>query len=195
MAAKSSIDKQPVRVRKIAEQAARDPASTIHGTTKAMNAAGGNVSKSSVGRWLKDAREQLDEYREAQEVARLWTKELNENPDGDTGVMISETLKLLAGRVVADLRRRSDAATNGEKDADPVSAQELMLAAKALDHVERADGGSLKRRVSAEQIALKRQAQAAEKVAKAKGLTREQWAAIRAEFLGIKPDDPEATPA
>jgi hypothetical protein len=195
VAGKSTIDKQPPKARKIAERAARDPAATILSTTEAMNAAGAAVSKSSVGRWLKEAREQLDEYREAQEVARLWTKELSENPDGDTGVMISETLKLLAGRVVADLRRRSDEAAEGKENADPVSAQELMLAAKALDHVERADGGSLKRRVSAEQIALKRQAQAAEKVAKAKGLTREQWAAIRAEFLGIKPDASEPPPA
>lgn len=143
MAGKSSIAKQPAKARKIAERAARDPGSTIHATTEAMNAAGANVSKSAVGRWLKQWREQLAEYQQAQEVARLWTKELGENPESDTGVMISETLKLLAMRVITELRERSDAAASGEEGAAPVSAMELMLAAKSLDHVERSDSSSL----------------------------------------------------
>lgn len=186
MGRKSSIDKLSQQARKLAEQAARDPSATIEGAAAAVNAAGGQISKSAMGRWLKDAREELAEHRKAQEIAGLWVKQLGENPDGDTGVLLSEMLKTLALRVVADLRQRSDAAEGAGEDAQPVSAMELMLTAKALDHVERSDASSLKRRVTAEQIALKRQAKAAESVAREKGLTDDQWAAIRAKFLGVQ---------
>lgn len=186
MAGKSSVDKLPPKARKAAERAARDPSATIHGAVRDVEAAGGKVSKSAMGRWLKNAREQLAEYREAQEVAGLWVKQLGEDPDGDVGVLLSEALKLLAGQVVGDLRQRASDAADGGDDAKPVTAMELMLAAKALDHVERSDASSLKRRVAAEQIALKRQTKAAEVVAREKGLTDEQWEAIRAKFLGVK---------
>jgi hypothetical protein len=95
-------------------------------------------------------------------------------------------LKTLAIRVVADARNKMDAVEAGDKDATPVSAMELMLAAKALNHIEVSDASSLKRRLSAEQVALKRQAKAAESVAREKGLTDEQWEAIREKFLGVK---------
>lgn len=187
MGRKSSIDKQPPAARKAAERAARDPAATIETAVEQVAAAGGQVSKSAMGRWLKDAREELAEHRKAQEIAGLWVKQLGENPEGDVGVLLSETLKTLAIRVVADARKRMDEfAQSGEKDAAPVSAMELMLAAKALNHIEVSDASSLKRRLSAEQVALKRQAKAAESVAREKGLTDEQWEAIREKFLGVK---------
>lgn len=186
MAGKSSIAKQPAKARKIAERAARDPGSTIHATTEAMNAAGAKVSKSAVGRWLKDAREQLAEYQQAQEVARLWTKELGENPDGDTGVMISETLKLLAGRVIADLRRRSDAATEGDEDAVPVSAQELMLAAKALDHVAGGDAKTHQRRMKERAAAIEQASKRVGEVGKRIGVSQQSIEEIQRE-LGLLP--------
>jgi hypothetical protein len=183
---KSSIDKQPPAARKAAERAARDPAATIETAVENVSAAGGQVSKSAMGRWLKNAREELSEHRKAQEIAGLWVKQLGENPEGDVGVLLSEMLKTLAIRVVADARNKMDAVEAGDKDATPVSAMELMLAAKALNHIEVSDASSLKRRLSAEQVALKRQAKAAESVAREKGLTDEQWEAIREKFLGVK---------
>lgn len=186
MGRKSSINKQPTAARKAAERAARDPAATIDSAVEEVAAAGGQVSKSAMGRWLKDAREELREHRKAQEVAGLWVKQLGENPEGDVGVLLSEMLKTLAIRVVADARNKMDAVESGDQNATPVSAMELMLAAKALNHIEVSDASSLKRRLSAEQVALKRQAKAAESVAREKGLTDEQWEAIREKFLGVK---------
>lgn len=171
MAGKSSIDKLPPKARKVAEQAARDPAATIHGTVQQVAEAGGEVSKSAMGRWLKDAREQLAEYRQAQEIARLWTKELGENPDGDTGVMVSETLKLLAGQVVGELRKRAAQAAEGE-DVKPVSAMELMLAAKALDHVASGASKDQKRRVAERALAIEQAAQKAGEVGARAGLSQ-----------------------
>lgn len=172
MAGKSTIDKLPPKARKVAEKAARDPAATIHGTVREVAEAGGEVSKSAMGRWLKDAREQLAEYRQAQEVARLWTKELGENPDGDTGVMVMETLKLLAGQVVGDLRRRAAAAAGGEDGVKPVSAMELMLASKALDHVASGASKDQKRRVAERALAIEQAAQKAGEVGARAGLSQ-----------------------
>lgn len=186
MGRKSTIAKLSPKARRAAERAARDPAATIHDALGEVKAAGGEVSKSAMGRWLKDAREELAEHRKAQEIAGLWVKQLGESPDGDVGVLLSEMLKTLAIRVVADARNKMDAVESGDPDAAPVSAMELMLAAKALNHIEVSDASSLKRRVAAEQVALKRQANAAETVAREKGLTDDQWAAIREKFLGVK---------
>lgn len=186
MGRKSTIAKLPPKARHAAERAARDPAATILDAVDEVAAAGGSVSKSAMARWLKDAREELAEHRKAQEIAGLWVKQLGENPEGDVGVLLSEMLKTLAVRVVADARNKMDAVEAGDKEAAPVSAMELMLAAKALNHIEVSDASSLKRRVAAEQVALKRQTKAAESVAREKGLTDEQWAAIREKFLGAK---------
>lgn len=172
MAGKSTIDKLPPKARKAAERAARDPSATIVGATRDVAEAGGQVSKSAMGRWLKDAREQLVEYRQAQEIARLWVRELGENPDGDTGVMVSETLKLLAGQVVGELRQRAAAAERGEEDAKPVSAQELMLAAKALDHVAGSDAKNQKRRMTDRALAIEQAAEKAGEVGARAGLSQ-----------------------
>ena len=172
MAGKSSIDKLPPKARKAAERAARDPASTIHGAVRDVAEAGGTVSKSAMGRWLKNAREQLAEYREAQEVAGLWVKQLGEDPDGDVGVLLSEALKLLAGQVVGDLRRRASDAADGEEDVKPVSAMELMLAAKALDHVAASDAKNQQRRIKDRQLAIEQAAKKTAEVGKRVGLTQ-----------------------
>ncbi len=185
MAGKSSVDKLPPPARKVAERAARDPASTIHGTVEAVREAGGEVSKSAMGRWLKEAREQLAEYRSAQEVAGLWVKQLGENPEGDTGVMLSETLKLLALSVVRDLKRRALASDEGVQGVKPVTAMELMLASKALDHVATGDGKNQKRRITEQQLARAEAAAVMREVSQAAGISEETIREAE-QRLGIK---------
>lgn len=179
MARRSSIERMPRELSDLFHRLVRD-GRTIHEITDKLNELDADVSKSAVGRAVKQTRDLMKRYQAAQEVAGQLVEQLGENPRGDVGALLAEMLKTLAFQLMADM---------GDEEADEkakAKPMDIMLLGKAMDHIERAGAISLKRRQEIERLVLARQAKAAEKVAQKQGMSPDQWAQIRAEFLGIK---------
>lgn len=189
MARPSSIARLPRELADLCHRLIRE-GRTIHEITDKLNELDADVSKSAVGRYVKSAREQMTRYRDAQHVAGMWVEQLGENPKGDVGTLCGQ---MLTGIAHATLDTIAQQQMKGEEDgkAKPIKAMDLMLLAKALDTLESSNKRSIERREKIERAALERQAKAAEKAARANGLSDDQWEAIRRQFLGIR--DEEAT--
>lgn len=159
-----------------------------------LDEAGHPTAERTVQRYVGNTREQLAKARAARDVAGQWVQELGENPTGDVGVLLAEMLKTVAYSHLDQML----APAEGEAPKKPHKAMDLMLLAKMIRDLEATAKASMDRKAAIEKAVLERQTKAAEKVAKQRGLSREQWAAIRAEFLGIPDktkDDGEAAPA
>lgn len=195
MAARSSIARLPVELADLCHRLIRE-GRTIHEITDKLNELDADVSKSAVGRYVKSAREQMSRFREAQEVAGRWVAELGENSKGDVATLCQQMLTGIAYQTLDQVAQQQlDGTSPDGKPAKPIKAMDLMLFAKALESLESSSKRSLERREKIERAALQRQAKEAEKVAREKGLSDDQWEAIRARFLGIQRDPPEAEPA
>lgn len=183
MARRSTVSRMPRELQDLFHRLVRD-GHTIHAITDKLNELGAEVSKSSIGRSVKSVREMMKRYQAAQEVAGQLVAQIGENPTGDVGALLAEMLKTIAFQLMAEL---GDAAEDDSDEGKELRAKpmDVMLLGKALDHIERAGAVGLKRRLEIERLALQRQAKAAESVARERGLSDDQWAAIRARFLGI----------
>lgn len=182
MGARSSINRLPKNLADLCHRLIRE-GRTIHEITDKLNELDAVVSKSAVGRYVKSAREQMQRYREAQEVAGQWVAQLGENPKGDVGSLLAEMLKTVAFQSLAEM---GDA--QGEDVAEGVTApkpMDIMLLAKAIKDLESTSKGNIERREKIERAVLQRQTKAAELTAREQGMTDDQWAAIRAKFLGL----------
>lgn len=194
MGRRSSIEQLPRELADLCHRLIRE-GRTIYEITDALNGLDAEVSKSAVGRYVKGAREQMAHYREAQTVAGQWVSQLAENPGGDVSALLAEMLKTVAFRTLADIGSEDGPKGKDGKPKAP-NPMDIMLLAKAIRDMEASTKASIERREKIERQALERQAKAAEKVAKKQGMSSEHWAQLRAQFLGIKPDDAaEAVPA
>ena len=187
MARRSSIEQLPAEIRDVCLRLIRD-GRTIHEITAALNELDAEVSKSAVGRYVKNTRALMQRHLAAQDIAGRLVSQLGENPQGDVGALLAEMLKTIAFQLMADMGSDDDSELDADTAAElRAKPMDIMLLAKGLDHLERAGAVGFKRRLEIERLALARQAKAAESVAAQQGLTAAQWAAIRSEFLGIKP--------
>lgn len=177
--ARSTIERLPRELRDLCLRLIRE-GSTIHQITDKLNELDADVSKSAVGRYVKNTRELMQRYQAAQAVAGKLVAQIGENPGGDVGALLAEMLKTIAFQLMAEM---------GTEDAEDLRAKpmDVMLLGKALDHIERAGAVGFKRRIEIERLALQRQAKAAEATAREQGLSDDQWSAIRGKFLGIPP--------
>lgn len=132
-------------------------------------------SRSSVGRYVRSAREQMERYRQAQEVAKVWVGRLEEQPDGDVGRMLSEMLRTVAWQALGDM---------GDDEAGAKPA-EIMLLARAMKDLASADKLSAERELRLRQEVAKKAAAKATEVAKRGGLSTEAVQEIRREILGV----------
>ncbi len=134
-----------------------------------------DVSRSSVHRHKARYEEQLQRFREAQEVAGVWMAGL-QNPESDVGRLLGEMLKTLAFRTLADL---------GEVEAG-ADARELMFLAKALKDLEGAQRLTDERIAKIRAAAKAEAAVAVEQAGKAEGLTAATIDAIKRRVLGVR---------
>lgn len=155
---------------------------TIAEIREYLQAMGTPVSNGAAGRYVQRARAHMARYREAQEIAGQWVEQIGEAPRGDVGVLLAELLKTVAFNTL-------DTLADGE--SKPTKPADIMFLAKAIRDLEATAKQSMERRTAIEQAALKRQADKAEVVAKARGMTDADWGALRAQFLGV---DDEAAP-
>lgn len=176
MAAKSKIAQLDPRVRGAVDDAVREGRASIDEIVLLIKSMGGEASRSSVGRYVKNASEQLKKFREAQEIAKVWIGKLHADPEGDVGRLLAEMLKTVAFQQIADM---------GEGDAGS-SPMDLMLVAKALDHLSRSQKVDVDRWVKVrEKIGTQLKA-LEEKAARPGGkITVEDLQAIRQDVYGI----------
>lgn len=132
-------------------------------------------SRSSLGRYRQSMDQLMGRMREIDAASRAMVSEFGENPDDRCGALLTQAVTSLATHV----------ALRANDEPDDVSIVEVRDLARAARNVMDARRVSLRERQDIEQIALKRQATATEKVAKTVGLSDDQWSKLRAEFLGI----------
>lgn len=175
---RSSLRDLDPRIREEVDAFIRADRGTIDDLVALIRGDGAEVSRSAAGRYVKRARE---EFRAAQERAKLWMEAIRRNPDGDVAKM---NIQLLATVAEQRLREYMDPAKAAEIDPEG-----LMLLAKALDHAARAErfiqDRDIKFKQQIEEQARREAADHAVAAAKKGGLSAAAADQIRREILGI----------
>jgi hypothetical protein len=160
------------------DRAIREDRATIADIVALIKGMGADASKSAVGRYKQSAEKQMETYRQAQEVAKVWVQQIGDAPEGDVGRLVVELVRMLAFRSVSAM---------GDAE-EPLGPEDLMFLSKAMKDLASADKTAVDREINRQ--ALQRQVKAAAesvtKVAKQNGLTAEAVQTIRAQILGIK---------
>lgn len=171
MSRKSSIKQLDPRIREAVDAAIREDRATIDQIVALITELGGDVSRSAVGRYKQRAENQMQKYREAQEVAKVWIGKLQADPEGDIGRLLAEMLRTVAFQSIGDI----EAAT----------PMDMMLLAKALKDMAGADKLTAERILKVRQETIKEAAVVAVKEAKGAGLSDEAAEMIRKKILGV----------
>jgi len=154
---------------------------TIEEILAALQGMGAQVSRSAVGRYVKSARESMEKYRQAQEVAKVWVDKLEAEPSGDVGRLLPEMLRVVAFQTLTSM---------GESE-EHVGAMDVMLLAKALKDIAGTQKVSidtelqLRRVREATQDKADAAARAAAQEMQQAGVSEATIAAIRQRILGV----------
>ena len=178
MGRRSRIAQDP-QIKEEVDRLIRDGA-TIDDIVDHLRALGRPIPRSTVGDYKQRAEAQFARYREAQEVAGVWARQIGEQPDSAMGELLAEMLKTLAFQTLGDMQGQT------------AEAGDLMLLSKTLDHLASAQkkDQEYRQKVRAAYLAelqQKAQAAAAEATQEAKdaGLTEEAAANIRRIVMGV----------
>lgn len=177
MGRKSTVKQLPDQVRTLVDRLVREDRATIDQIVGKLEELLGNdaPSRSSVGRYVKHTREQMQRYREAQELAKVWVGKLEEEPEGDVGRLLSEMLRTVAFQQLA---------AAGDEGAQ-IKTKEISMLAGAMRDLASADKITMDRELRIRQEVAKQAADVADKAAKRHGLTGDAAAEIRREILGV----------
>jgi hypothetical protein len=176
--AKSAITQLDPRVREAVDAAIREGRATIDDLVVLIKSYGATASRSSVGRYVKNATQQLARFREAQEVSKVWIGKLTEEPQSDVARLLNEMLRTVAFQQIGEMGE-----ADGKAKPKPM---DIMLVAKALEHLAKSEKTTVDMRVKIRDEFIAKAADAATREAKSKGLTPETIEAIKASILGIK---------
>ena len=168
---KSSVVTMDPAIREAVDAAIREGRATIADIVALIRELGGSASKSAVGRYKQQAESQMQRYREAQEVAKVWIGKLQADPEGDVGRLLAEMLRTTAFQTLGDM--------------ESGTPQDVMFLAKALKDLAGADKLTADRILLVRREAAKEAAEKVTTVGKAKGLTKDTVEALRREILGV----------
>jgi hypothetical protein len=176
----SSINQLPPSVKEAVDKAVREGRATIDEILQLIDSMGGEASRSAVGRYVKNARERLEDYHQAQQIAAVWVDKLGKEPDGDIGRMLLEMLRVVAFKSIGDI--------------DQASPEDLMFLGKALKDIAGADKLVVDREINLRKlIAAKAEKVAAEVATTAKkaGLSDDTIDLIKKKILGVADAKPK----
>lgn len=159
------------------DRAVRENRATIDQIAAMIDAMGGGASRSAVGRYVKSAREQMERYRQAQEVAKVWVGRLEQEPEGDVGRLLSEMLRTLAFQALGEM---------GEGEGAKPS--EIAMIARTIKDLSTADKtrADMVLKVRKELAAkLEKEAGEVANLAKKGGLSDETVREIRERIMGV----------
>jgi hypothetical protein len=171
MGRRSSIERLPREVHDLCLRLIRQ-GETIPRITEKLNELDAGVSQSAVGRYVKGAREQMERYREAQEISGQWLTELGENPKGDLGSLLGEMLKVVAFQTLSRFGEQDGKDSGDGKGAKAPKPMDIMLLAKAIRDIEATSKASIERREKIEQIVIERAAKKTGEVGERMGLSQ-----------------------
>lgn len=148
----------------------------LNGKLAALDPPVDPISRSAFNRYSLRFAAQFTKLAEGREMAAAMAERMDEMPEGDIGLMLAETVKVLINDVVMD------GMLSGESPSIGV-LKEASNALKALEQgrLANAKTSQIKVRDFVEQAADVASTAAAEQ-----GLTAETIAAIRGEILGVK---------
>jgi hypothetical protein len=137
------------------------------------------VSKSAFNRASLRLSRMASRLGEVREIAGVLASKFETGGDEDLTLLLSETIKALTFEMLENA---------GELKADGFTAEMLMNAGRALKNAEDAKRISADVRKRIEVDFAAKAGQAVDKVAKAKGLSSDTVADIKAQILGIRRD-------
>lgn len=176
----SSITALDPSIKEAVDAAIRDGRLTIEQIVKLIADAGGEASRSAVGRYVKNNKERMEEYRQAAQTAAVWIDKIGKEPDGDVGRLVLEMLRMVAFRSIGSI--------------DEAAPEDLMFLAKAIKDIAGADKLVVDREINLRKLMMARAEKAAVEIAKTvkqAGLSDATINKIREQILGI----PEAKKA
>jgi len=189
MARKSSIEKLPEDILATLQALLLDPRITQLQVTHEINAllveqGEPTISKSAVGRYAITFEELTAEAVETERVSELMIKELKINNQSAVGQATAEMLRVMLFRVMPVLK----SAMTGELDLTALKDVTGMINTLATSHekLERSATENEKRKRDIERHTKEEAAAMIGDAVKKAGLSDEDWAAIRANFLGVE---------
>lgn len=171
MKSKSTITRLDPRIRGAVDEAIREGRATVDEIVDLIKQLGGDVSRSAVGRYKKTAETQMQKFREAQEMAKVWIGKLQADPEGDIGRLLAEMLRTVAFQSIGDL--------------ESATPEDIMLLAKALKDMAGTDKLTTERILKVQQETTKAAAEKAATFAKSRGLSKDTVEQLRREILGV----------
>ena len=178
MPRKSTIDQLPDALREALDALIRDGRHTLDDILAhlaQLNDGAAPVSRSALGRYAQRAEAQMQRYREAQEVAKVWVQKFEADPQGDVARLLPEMLRSVAFQTLGSM---SD-------DEDGATPKDVMMLAAAMKDLASADKLTAERILKIRQEVARKAATEAVKEAKAGGLSDEAAEAIRQKILGV----------
>ena len=175
MGQKSTIARLDPRLKEAVDRAVREGRATIDEIVARSSLWEARSLARRVGRYVQSGARTMERYREAQEVASVWVRKMEETPDGDVGRLNAELLRTVAFQVLSAL---------GDNDAE-VKPNEIMLLARAIKDLASADKTSTDRELRVRREVAQKAAQQAVSAARKGGLSSEQAEDIRREILRI----------
>lgn len=134
------------------------------------------ISKSAFNRYSVFLARHGRAMREVRNVAAMIAERMDEEPEGDVGLLLAETIKTM----IYDLMMGEALAEDGP------SMKMLLAAAEAVQRLELARSTSLKAAKFKRDSFIKEAAEIAEKAATESGLSAERAAQIRRDILGVR---------
>lgn len=180
MPRKSSVQELDPRLREVLDALIREGRHTLDeilAKLAELNDGNKPVSRSALGRYAQQAEQQMQRYREAQEVSKVWLAKLEAEPDGDVARLLPEMLRMVCFKTIGEMDDREE----------PAEAMEVMLLAKALDHLGKASGAHLAVELKMREVRKAAKAAAAEAKAEMKrgGVSDETADTVFKLFAGI----------
>jgi hypothetical protein len=179
MGRKSSIDRLPKKVRSRIHGLMRDNRLTLDEIKETIREEFGvecEPARTPLWRERRKIERFAREARELETIADVWVKELKEQPTGKTGRAILEMLRSLAAHAVMNAREKLS--------TDP---KEIWALARAFNVIEAGGKRNMeteeKLRAAAKAELLEEQGKRIDGAVQSGGLTAEQAATFRREFL------------
>ena len=151
---------------------------TIDDILAALEPLGVDVSRSAMGRYVKSARQSMEQYTKAQDVARIWMDKFGSEPSSDVSRLLPQ---MVAHRTLEDMAEAEDIK----------SPEEVRVMARALKDLNGAKKGNIDIELKMREVreaerkkVLEEQKAALEAMPNKGGVTADTKAAIR-EALGI----------
>jgi len=171
---KSSIDLLDPRIQDEVNAAVKEGRASIDEIVSLIKSMGGEASRSAVGRYVKTQSEKLEQFRQAQEMAKVWVDKIGKEPEGDVGRLLIEMLRVISYKTMSDM--------------DTVEPQDLMFLGKAIKDISSADKVLVERIAAVRKLVAEQVTKAAEDVSKSArkaGASDEFVDMLKARMLGI----------